>query len=174
MTTIKFIAILLIQTISFHTNGQTKCDFKIDTAKILAHLELEPLLSEFQTDSFKISVDQKDIPYPIRKQLNCLTRGFSIANPGKPYQMTDVIVQKLPRRQLVFLAVNKNMLVITYLMGQMGLPRKILIVKFNKNNISNLWSGQGFNDLNSKEGIIQFIRTTLADGKELNSNMIYF
>ena len=48
--------------------------------------------------------------------------GFSIANYRRPYQATDVIFKKLPRRQLVFLAKRNDMLVMTYLKGALVYP----------------------------------------------------
>ena len=162
-----------ILTVTLNASGQDNCSFKIDTAKILANINLDTLLSEFQIESFKVSTDKKDMPHFIKKQLNCLTHGFSIANPGQLYQNTDVIVQKLPSRQLIFLAKSKNMFVMTYQMGVMGLPRKILIIKIKDKTIIDFWSGQGFEDLDTKRHIVDYLKQNL-NTKKLNTNMIYF
>ena len=168
-----FLFFTLALLISINVFGQKNCEFKIDTAKILANQNLDNLLSQFQNDTFKITNNKKDIPRFIKKQLNCLTHGFSIANPGQPYQATDVVFKKLPWRQLVFLDRNNDMLVMTYLKGGIGLSRHVLFIKFKDKKIIDLWRGNCLNGMDTKEGIINNINQNRNKEWGLNSNTIY-
>ncbi len=163
-------------TTSIKVFGQRKCAFQIDTAKILSNRNLDKLLLEFQSGTFKTTNNKNDIPRFIKRQLNCLTHGFLIANPGKPYEATDVftgnIFNKLPSRQLVFLAKSDNMLVMTYLKGGRGLSRHLLFIKFNGKKITDFWSGSCLNGMDTKEGIINNINYSRSKKWELNTNMV--
>jgi len=163
--------LILAFSISIKVFGQRNCDFKIDTAKVLINQNLDKLLSELQSDTFNTTNNKKDIPRFIKKQLNCLAHGFSIANPGQPYQATDVIFKKLPRRQLVFLARSDNMLVMTYLKGGISLSRHVLFIKFKDKIITDLWSGNCLNDMDTREGIINSLNNNKECG--LNTNIRY-
>jgi len=144
----------------------------MDTAKILANLNLERLLSRFQSDSFIVTNKKEDIPRFLNKWLDCTTNDFSLANPGKPYQETDLIISNLPRRQLIFLAKSKGLLVMTYLTG-IGFPKRILFVQHNANKIEDVWVGQCFDDVDSKDKIIESIKKHKDNYEGLNTNMIY-
>lgn len=154
--------------------AQKNCNFKIDTASILSNQNLDHLLIEFKTNSLRVTNDIKDIPAHVKKQLDCLANDFSIANPGQPYQVTDVVFKKLPWRQLVFLAKNDNLLVMTYLKGGWGVMRYVLFIKFNETKIIDFWSGYCLKGLETKAGIINYIQTNKGKINGLNSNAIYF
>ena len=158
--------------ITVNTYGQKKCAFQIDTLKILTNQNLSELLAEFSKDSFRVTNNKSDIPQFIKSQLNCLANGFSIANPNQPYQATDVISQRLPKRQLVFLAQSHKMIVITYLLGGWGVSRHLVFIKFEGKKITDLWTGRCLNGMDSKEGIINYLKSTKSE--DLHSNMIYF
>ena len=105
MTPIKTLIVSFCLVLTLNVSGQNTCGYKLDTAAILSNKNLDDFLAVLQTDSFIVTNDKKDIPRSIKKQLNCMTNGFSIANPGEPYQATDVVTWRIkprPRRQLVF------------------------------------------------------------------------
>lgn len=170
--TILFLAVYF--TITNSTSAQKNCDYKIDTAKILGNQNLDNLLLEFQNDSFKITNNKKDIPHFIKKELDCLVNGFSIANPGQKYQATDVVLKKLPWRQLVFLAYNDRMLVMTYLKGGIGESRHLLMIKFKSKKIIDLWTGFCLNGMKTKKSIINDIKQNRNKKNGLHTNFIYF
>jgi len=151
--------------------GQNKCAFKIDTFKILENKNLPELLNEFETDSFKITNNKKDIPKFLRIELGCLANGFSIANPNQPYQSTDVIERKLADRQLVFFAKSDRMIVLTYLRGGRGVSRHLLMIKFKDDKITDFWTGICLNGMESKEGIIRYLKSTKPEN--LHNSIIY-
>jgi hypothetical protein len=177
MTLLKSSVTSLYLTFAFIVNGQSQCVYKIDTAGILANRNLDTFLSELETDSFTVTNNKKDIPRLIKKQLRCMPDGFSIANPGKRYQATDVVVWRvkpLPRRQLIFLAKSKDMLIMTYFIGGIGKSGHILLIKFQDKKILDLWTGYSFNGLETKQSIINTINQNRNREWGLNTNIIYF
>ena len=172
----KFTAILSL-TFSLNAWGQGNCIFKIDTAKILANRSLTSYLLALQSDTFMVTNNKKDIPRFIKRQLNCLTHGFSMANPDKKYQATDVVgwrIKPLPRRQLVFLAKSNHILVLTYYIGGIGRSNHLLLIKFKDKKILDFWTGSCLNGMETKQGIIDNINQNRHKVGRLNSNMIYF
>jgi hypothetical protein len=152
---------------------QKKCQFNIDTVKILNNINLDKLLQEFQSDSFRITNNKKDIPRFIKKQLKCWTNGFAIANPGEPFQASDVILKRQPKRQLVFLAVSKKMLVMTYLKGGFGLSSRAIFIKFENKKIIDVWCGICLNGMDSKNGIIESIMLENAGKRNLSVDISF-
>ncbi len=135
---------------------------------------MDGFLFELQSDSFKIQNNKKAIPHFIKKQLRCLTNGFSIANPGQPYQESDYIRWKLPTRLLVFLAKSNDLLVMTYYIGGMFRSGHMLFIKFNNKKILDLWTGYCFYGMESIQGMIDNIKQNRSKEWGLNTNMIYF
>src|SRR5262249_2002456 len=123
----------------------------------------------------------KNIPHFIKKQLRCMAYGFSIANPGKRYQATDVVVPRiippiqLPERQLVFLAKSRDMLVMTYYKGGYGTSAHIILIKFQHKKILDLWAGNcPFEGMKSVAGIINIINENKDKEWGLNTNLVDF
>lgn len=174
MTLVKNFITILSLTFSLHAFGQKNCDYKIDTAKILLNENLDSFLVGIQQGTFSISHNKKDIPSFIKKQLDCLTNNFSIANPNKPFNATDIYDERLPDRQLLFIALNKELFIMTYLRGGFGEQTHIVFIKFQDNKIIDLWTGVCLEDLKSKDQILKYIKTYRNKKWGLNTNMIYF
>jgi len=170
----KYFILVFILATSFHSFAQKHCDYKIDTTKILLNENLDSFLIKIRQETFIVSHDKKDIPSFIKKELDCLTHNFSIANPNKAFNATDVYDDKLPDRQLLFIALNKELFIMTYLRGGIGEQTHILFVKFQNDNIIDLWTGVCLQDLKSKNEIINYIKTHRDKDWGLNSNIIYF
>lgn len=154
--------------------GQKTHGFKIDTAAILANENLENFVQKLRTDSFQISVDRKAIPIFIKKQLNSLVKGFSIANPNEPWQCCCTSPKRLPDRQLTFLAKSKEVLVMTYKTGGIGVSTHLLLIKFDKNKIIDLWTGYCFSEVKNVNSIVFYIDEAMKNRKELNTNIVIF
>lgn len=169
----KFVTILTV-ALSLHAFGQKNCDYKIDTDKILLNENLDSFLIKIQNDSFTESHDKKDIPSFIKKQLDCWVKNFSIANPNEPFNATDMYVEGLPNRQLLFLAINMEMFVMTYLRGGVGQSTHMLFVKYHDHKIIDLWTGVCAQDLKFKSDILHYIKMHRNKSWGLNTNKIYF
>jgi hypothetical protein len=154
--------------------SQKKCSFQIDTAKILTNQNLDGFLTELKDDSFKITNNKKDIPKFIKKQLDCYTHGFRIANPDQPYSSSDVIVRNLPRRQLTFFAKSDDLMVMEYNLGGVGLSSHLLLVKYKDGKIIDLWKGICLQHIKSIQDAIGYLELNRNKEWGLNTNIVYF
>jgi hypothetical protein len=146
--------LLTIQSAS----GQTNCIFPIDTVRILGNKNLDSFLQDLKTDSFKITNDKKDIPEFIQRQLDCYANGFSIANPDQPYQSTDVIITEgLPWRQLTFLAKSSTFLIMRYNIGGIGVSSHVVLIRFNKDKITDLWKGGWSSEIKNINDVVKYL-----------------
>ncbi len=70
---------------------------------------------------------------------------FALANPGRKYQVTDVVVERdLPRRRLVFAGVRGNEWFIHYELGGIGHSYCVLLFKVDPaNGVQFVWGGTG-------------------------------
>lgn len=152
--------------------GQNKTTFEIDTSRILTNENLDSFLELLRSDTFDISIDTKNIPRQVKKQLNNLTKRFTIANPDKPYQCCCTSPRRLPERQLLFLAKSQNVLVMTYKTGGIGVSFHILLIKFDKTNIVDLWAGYGSPSFKNVNEIVQYIDYSRLNNIRLNTNIL--
>jgi len=168
-----FLAILTV-TLSLNTFGQKDCDYQIDTSKILLNQNLDSFLNKIQRENFSVSRNKNCIPSFIKKQLDCWTHDFSIANCKEPYNATDLYNKKLPNRQLLFLALNNDLFVMTYLRGGIGEQTHIVFIMFQDSTIIDLWTGVCLQELTTKSQVLNYIKNHRDKHWGLNTNMIYF
>lgn len=174
----KQILTLLILSIILLTTGtasaQRNCSFPIDTARILGNQNLDIFLAALKSDSFSITNNKKDIPRFIKKQLNCYAHGFRIANPDQPYNATDVIIQNLPGRKLTFLAKSDNILVMRYNIGGIGVSSHLVLIKYNKRKIVDLWKGTCWTDLKNIQEVVNYLELKRSGKLGRNDGYVYF
>jgi hypothetical protein len=154
--------------------AQTRCLCSLDTAKILANENLDGFTYRMRTDAFEVLNDKKAIPVFVKKQLDCLAEGFKIANPDEEYACCCTDFKDLPRRKLIFLAKSKDMLALTYLRGGFGVSTHLLLIRFDKNKIVDIWAGFGHESIQSVPDLLQFIDLNRDAEWGLNTNIIYF
>jgi hypothetical protein len=174
MTSIQYILVIFITTFSSICFGQNECNYQIDTAKILANENLDSFLIKIKQEDFEVSHDKKDIPDIIKKALDRWTGGFSIANPKESYNATDMRTDRLPDRQLLFLAINQEIFLMSYLHGGIGEHGHILFVKFYDGQILDVWTGVCEKDLDSKSQVLHYVKTRRNKDGGLNTNIICF
>lgn len=169
--TIKLITfgLLLFPIIAF---GQKNSNFTIDTAKILANENLDNFVQSLRKDTFQNFGDKDAMPRFIKRQLSRLTNGFSIANPDKPYRCCCTSPGRLPKRQLNFLAKSKDVLVMTYKTGGIGVSTHLLLIRFDNEKIIDLWSGYCWADIKNVGDIVSYIDETRKNNRELNTNIV--
>jgi hypothetical protein len=167
--TIKLIILLLFPILSF---GQKSTDFTIDTVKILTNENLDDFVQSLQIDTFQISTDKNAIPKHIKKQLDKLTKGFSIGNPNQDWQCCCTSPRRLPERQLNFLAKSADVLVMTYKTGGLGVSTHLLLIRFNNNKIIDLWAGYCWAEVSKVSDIVSYIDETRKHNRELNTNIV--
>jgi hypothetical protein len=159
MTKTNLLIILALLTFNYSSSGQTKCSITVDTLKILLNENLDNFITSLKSGTFQTSKYKESIPLFIKEQLNCLTNDqFSIANPKEEYRCCCTSSQKLPRRQLLFFSVSKDMFLVTYLTGGVGVSTHILMGRFANKKIYDIWSGYAFPKFKSKEDVIKYIK----------------
>ena len=168
-----FLAIFVL-ILSLNSFGQKDCDYQIDTSKILSNQNLDSFLNRIQRETFSVNCNKNGIPSFIKKQLDCWTHNFSIANCKEPYNATDVYDKKLPNRQLLFLALNNDLFIMTYLRGGIGGQTHIVFIRFHDSKIVDLWTGICLQELTTKNQVLNYIKTHRNKHLGLNTNMIYF
>ncbi|SEP63542.1 hypothetical protein [Flavobacterium urocaniciphilum] len=171
----KRIILIIIFLNSILIYGQTDCGFKIDEQKILKNENLDFFLDKMKTEKFKVTNKKEKIPKQVLKQLKCLTRGFTIANPGEEYQDSDIIDTNkiLPGRRLIFLAKSKHNLIMVYEVSQ---GARIVFINFDKTTIKDFWCGvcMGKPKIKSIKQVIDHIQYYRDKAWGLNTNIITF
>ena len=155
--------IIFFLTLFIAETSHGQCDYKLDSQKIVTHRNLDALLNLVETTKLVTKNNKNFIPFFIIQQINCwLTKteivdSFTIANPKEPYNNTDLIITGLPDRQLVYLGVSKNLLLLTYHYGAGAGTHNIMIVKFTGSKILDFWVGQAAK-LKSKKAVLTWLR----------------
>lgn len=154
---IKLVVCILGMLLTMHVLGQNGGGFKIDSARIYLDENLDGFLSDLKLGKFVESNEIGAIPGGIKKQLDTLTGDFSIANPNADYRCCCTSSRKLPLRKLVYLSKSNHLLVMTYLTGGVGVSTHILLVRFNRDTITDMWFADCLADLKSRAEIIRYI-----------------
>jgi hypothetical protein len=154
MRLVPIIFLLLISCVTFAQKKQ--CDFVIGSAKSFKDENLQPLIDSLQATQLKTLNKKKFIPKFIKRTLNCWTKKFSIADPGKRYQATD-IKEYAPIRQLTYLGRSDHYFILTYNKGGMAASDRILVFEYVKKKILNVWIGANAR-LKSKDELIYFLK----------------
>jgi hypothetical protein len=151
--------------------------FKLDTMALLTNKNLAYLTIEVENADLKESKNISDIPVFIREALNNWAHdSFSIANPGEKWQVSDVVEYPyLPWRQLVYLGVGSNVMLMTYYHGGIGVSKKILIFKYENGKIIDFWSGYTGKDFTTKQKIIKTLKNYSDElsGKIANESFLH-
>jgi hypothetical protein len=151
-----------------------KCD--LDTSVILENGNLPSLIANLEKADLKTCKTVNGIPPFIINFLDCCidSGDFSIANPGENWQVTDVIMEKLPARQLVSFEIGDSIALMMHYTGGLGVSEHILIFRFHDNTISDFWCGNIMQNLSGKQDVITYIKANKDKNWGLNTNMIYF
>ena len=165
--------ISLFLIISHAAIGQKQRNCIIDTNRILLNLDLDSFIHKLNEEPFTVFNGKENIPKFVMNRLNCLTGGFSLANPEQEYQCCCTSSQKLPRRKLLYLAKSRNTLVMTYLTGGYGVSVRLLLIQFSGQRIERIWSGFAFTELKSNNEIISYIKENRHKKWGLNTNGVY-
>ena len=173
MTKTNYFILFLFLTLSNNSFGQNNCGVTVDTIKILLDENLDTFLSDLQSESFQTYTDKKKLPAFIKQQLECLTKDkFSLANPNEDYRCCCTSSEKLPRRKLLFFSTSRDIFLITYLTGGVGVSTTILMLKFQGDKIIDLWAGYGFPNFKSKDEVIRHIKKNRYKELGIHGNFV--
>jgi len=125
-----------------HAFGQKDFYCKLDTFEIVTNQHLDNFLYKLKFDSFKEYKQTNAIPPFIKESLDCLAGGdFSLCNPGQEFINSCTSPRNLPHRQLQYLGISKNMLVMIYLTGTIAIETRIILISFYGKAILDIWAG---------------------------------
>ena len=159
MAKTNYFILIFFLSLSYNSFGQNNCGITVDTTKIFLDENLDGFVSDLQSQGFQTFTDKKQIPQFIQQQLSCLTNDkFSIANPNEDYRCCCTSSQKLPRRKLLFFSKSKDIFLITYVTGGVGVSTTILMFKLQGDKIIDFWTGYGFPEFKSKDEVIKHIK----------------
>jgi len=86
-----------------------------------------------------------------------------IADPGQPYNSTDVVDPKLPMRRLIVGAVSENYCIVSYWRGGIALRLETSVFELSAGKVKRIWRSHGgglnFRDLKStveSDNLLQF------------------
>ena len=145
--------------------------FNVDTIAVAKNKNLPKLLIGLQKDSL-ISYDSADRIPPIalcliKKITN--SNSFDIANKGEEFTRTDVDDRNIPSRQLTYLGIGKEYVLMTYYVGGFGMADEILIFKIN-NKVEDFWTGyiSDYKQIHDKNHIIKYLNDNVNNHKISN------
>lgn len=153
--------------------------------------ELEPtLLTEKKTVN--------EIPTFIRTFLDSLSGGFSIANPGKEWQegcvidhvwitrkeydpktgdsvlvSTQDMSQPLPSRQMIYFGLGENIALMSYNTGGWGKCVHVMIIRFERYQVTDYWHGYGEGDLTNKQEIVNYLKVETALHRRIDASLVH-
>ena len=148
--------------------------YELDTTVILSNQNLPFLIKELEKEELIQQDRYENTPKVVRNLLNKLTGKFDIANPGKKWQVGCVHMGKpLPSRQLVYLGVSEELLLMTYYTGGIGKAANTMIIKYKKGTIIDFWKGHAPYNTDNKDEIISYLKGNMNITWGLNTNVIY-
>ncbi|MBK7680046.1 MAG: hypothetical protein IPJ29_11690 [Chitinophagaceae bacterium] len=165
------------QSIQNSLNDTTKYNTTciIDTAGILDNRNLSSLIDELSKTSLTVYKTTASIPRVIANFLKCSNGGdFSIANPNENWQVSDVIMERLPSRHLIFFGIADSVALMAHFTGGVGKSEHILIFRFTEKEVTSFWCGNVLTDLLDKKEIIEFLKKNKNISGSLNTGIIYF
>ena len=158
-----------------NSKNKDEYDFVINSEKILANKNLPQLISKLENSELQTENETNKIDGIILEFLQAYDSPFSIANPNEKWSATDVIADKtLPRRKLLYFGKGKNIAVLNYNLGGIGMSTKILIFEFDDEKVTDFWCGSVLVDLKTKEQTIKYLKENINKEWGLNTNILTF
>ena len=89
---------------------------------------------------------------------------------GEEWQATDIVQGNLPDRQLVYLGVGKDVVLLAYNKGGIVMSERILIFHVQNSCIRDFWCGGVLTELTNKQQIVNHLK---ANKTKHWGNIIY-
>ena len=114
-----------------------------------ATINLSAVTNSTQTEVFHEVKQESGLPGAVLHSLG------GIANPGQPFNATDVVDPRLPMRQLVVAAVSEKYCVVTYWQGGIALRMETMVFELAEGRVKRMWCspGGGLNFRDLKETV---------------------
>ncbi len=162
------------KTVSENQRTKDCGQFAVDTVSILTNKNLDGLILKVETTELAHYPEFESIPSFVKAFLDSLVgKKFRIADPGEEWQATDIVEGDLPDRQLVYLGVGQEVMLLAYNKGGFGMSERILIVHFEESCIIDFWCGGVMTELRDKDQIVNHLKENKNKHWALNTNIIY-
>jgi hypothetical protein len=158
---------------------QSPTKYRIDTTAILTNKRLPQLLAVGRGAALHEFRSVQALPSCIRSFLTNSHTGqtVAIADVGGKYEATDVLSgEQLPRRQLLYLGVSQNFVLLAYNLGGFGLSECVLLFRLQDQHVCDFWTGHidGHHRQTTKQGILRYVQAHQNEHWGLNTNLLYF
>jgi hypothetical protein len=149
--------------------------YVIDTAAVLTNRRLDQLLTEAHQTHLVEHQSAKALPPVIAAFLERVQQEpVPIADVGQAYEATDVHYGDLPSRQLTYLGIGGNVVLLAYNLGGFAVSERVLLFQLKDGEIADFWTGYVKGNRHTKEAIIRCLREHKDQRWGVNTNMIYF
>ncbi len=150
-----------------------ECGFDSNESITKSNKKMEWFVKRLTKQKLTITNDKNDIPILVKKQLDCFTNGFEIANPDENHQSDCTSEEGIPSRHLIILAKNDIYLVLNYNTYNLGISGHNIWIKYDKNGITEFWAGSSIGGLvvDSKFDLDKYFRKTEI---QINEKAKYF
>lgn len=149
--------------------------YRIDTAAVLTNRRLDQLLTEADQTSLTSYPSAKALPPVIVAFLErAQQEPVPIADVGQAYESTDLIMGDLPRRQLTYLGIGGNVVLLAYNLGGYGVSERVLLFHLKDSEIADFWTGYVRGQRHTKAEIVRYLREHKDQKWGVNTNIIYF
>jgi hypothetical protein len=161
-----FLMILPLIFVLARGYGQGKdCPFAFKSITRPNSMQTQQLIKTLETLKLKTYYQADKIPGFITKALTCWIKGnrwikgWSIADRGGPYNATDIIVDSLPRRQLLYIGLNDQYMLMAYNHGGMASNSPVLLFRFENEKIVSVMYWLTFNErVKTKRDVIKTLK----------------
>ena len=139
--------------------------YVIDTAAVLTNRRLDQLLTEaHQTDLIGYQ-SATALPPVIAAFLKRMQRGpVAIADVGQAYKATDVHYGDLPSRQLTYLGIGGNVVLLADNWGGFGVSERVLLFHLKDGEIADFWTGCVKGNRHTKQSSVTCASTKTRSG----------
>lgn len=142
-------------------------EYVLDTMAIVANERLDTLLNLAEHRSLVSFTSAQALPPVVAgffQARGSADRPFVMADVGAPFAKTDAILDPtLPRRQLVYLGVSPDFVLLSYYSGGIGLSQSVVIFQLQGQRIKDLWHGYMGGDPKTKAELLLQVRKSHED-----------
>lgn len=121
-------------------------------------------------DTFTVVKTVKQMPAPVQKALGLPAKDplGGMTDPGKRFEVTDVVTGKLPFRRLVFAAVNARYCLVYYELGGIAYLHKVALYRLKNGRAVSTWE----DDLTQEKfpATLTQLRAVIRRGKYQQNN----
>jgi hypothetical protein len=139
-------------------SSQNRCDPDVSEVVLTDKDKVVELFDSLAAQKLDSKEKRKNVPRFIRKTFKCWFGDFRIADVGKSFNSTDVVINRLPNERIKFLALNNKYLILATEKGGRAASDYVILIEFQNKKIRKYWEGNDIlQDLITQENIMTHI-----------------